>query len=61
MPLASLLRDRILTQRARGGAELDWSALSLLAARDACLWLLKPRQRCGRAVCSRQPPGSDSD
>ena len=35
MPLGSLLRDRFLTLLARGGAELDWSAISQLAALDA--------------------------
>jgi 3-hydroxyisobutyrate dehydrogenase-like beta-hydroxyacid dehydrogenase len=37
LPLASLLRDRFLTLLAQGGAELDWSAISCLAARDAGL------------------------
>ena len=32
LPLASLLRDRLL---ARGGEALDWSAISQLAAADA--------------------------
>jgi 3-hydroxyisobutyrate dehydrogenase-like beta-hydroxyacid dehydrogenase len=35
MPLASLLRDRFLTLLARGGAELDWSAIGQLSAADA--------------------------
>ncbi len=37
MPLASLLRDRFLTLIARGGEDLDWSALGQLAADDAGL------------------------
>lgn len=35
MPLASLLRDRLLTLLARGGDSLDWSAIGELAAVDA--------------------------
>jgi 3-hydroxyisobutyrate dehydrogenase-like beta-hydroxyacid dehydrogenase len=35
MPFASLIADRFLTLIAGGGAELDWSALGLLAKRDA--------------------------
>jgi 3-hydroxyisobutyrate dehydrogenase-like beta-hydroxyacid dehydrogenase len=35
MPVASLLRDRFLTLMAHGGAEMDWSAIGGLAARDA--------------------------
>jgi len=35
MPVASLLRDRFLTLIANGGAELDWSALGKLAAKDS--------------------------
>jgi 3-hydroxyisobutyrate dehydrogenase-like beta-hydroxyacid dehydrogenase len=35
MPLASLISDRFLTLIAGGGAKLDWSALGLLAKRDA--------------------------
>lgn len=37
MPLASLLRDRLLRLLATGGEELDWSALGELAAKDAGL------------------------
>jgi 3-hydroxyisobutyrate dehydrogenase-like beta-hydroxyacid dehydrogenase len=37
LPLASLLRDRLLTLVATGGGDLDWSALSALAERDAGL------------------------
>jgi 3-hydroxyisobutyrate dehydrogenase-like beta-hydroxyacid dehydrogenase len=37
MPLASLLRDRLLTLLARGGDALDWSAIGQLAAQDAGL------------------------
>jgi 3-hydroxyisobutyrate dehydrogenase-like beta-hydroxyacid dehydrogenase len=35
LPLASLLHDRFLTLLAQGGEELDWSAISQLAAKDA--------------------------
>jgi len=37
MPTASLVRDRLVGLAAGGWAELDWSALGLLAARDAGL------------------------
>jgi 3-hydroxyisobutyrate dehydrogenase-like beta-hydroxyacid dehydrogenase len=35
LPVASLLRDRLLTLVATGGGDLDWSALATLADRDA--------------------------
>jgi 3-hydroxyisobutyrate dehydrogenase-like beta-hydroxyacid dehydrogenase len=35
MPMASLISDRFLTLIAGGGGALDWSALRLLAKRDA--------------------------
>jgi 3-hydroxyisobutyrate dehydrogenase-like beta-hydroxyacid dehydrogenase len=35
LPVASLLRDRLLTLVATGGGQLDWSAVSSLADRDA--------------------------
>ncbi|MGA7328168.1 MAG: NAD(P)-dependent oxidoreductase [Rhodomicrobium sp.] len=37
MPAASLVHDRLVALIARGWAELDWSALGLLAASDAGL------------------------
>jgi 3-hydroxyisobutyrate dehydrogenase-like beta-hydroxyacid dehydrogenase len=37
MPAASLVHDRLVALAAGGWAELDWSALGLLAARDAGL------------------------
>jgi 3-hydroxyisobutyrate dehydrogenase-like beta-hydroxyacid dehydrogenase len=37
MPLASLVHNRLQTLVARGGERLDWSAVGLLAARDAGL------------------------
>jgi 3-hydroxyisobutyrate dehydrogenase-like beta-hydroxyacid dehydrogenase len=37
MPAASLVHDRLVATIARGWAELDWSALGLLAASDAGL------------------------
>ena len=35
MPIASLLRDRFLALLAQGGDQLDWSAISTLAAKDS--------------------------
>jgi 3-hydroxyisobutyrate dehydrogenase-like beta-hydroxyacid dehydrogenase len=35
MPLASLLRDRLLTLLAGGGEALDWSAIAQLSAKDS--------------------------
>jgi 3-hydroxyisobutyrate dehydrogenase-like beta-hydroxyacid dehydrogenase len=35
MPVASLIRDRFLTLLARGGGDLDWSAVGALAAWEA--------------------------
>jgi 3-hydroxyisobutyrate dehydrogenase-like beta-hydroxyacid dehydrogenase len=35
LPVASVLRDRLLTLVATGGGNLDWSALAALADRDA--------------------------
>ncbi len=35
LPIASLLRDRVLRLLAEGGEQLDWSAISSLAAADA--------------------------
>jgi 3-hydroxyisobutyrate dehydrogenase-like beta-hydroxyacid dehydrogenase len=35
LPLASLLRDRLLALLANGGGRLDWSAIAGLAAKDA--------------------------
>jgi 3-hydroxyisobutyrate dehydrogenase-like beta-hydroxyacid dehydrogenase len=37
MPVASLVRDHFLSAIARGGADLDWSALAKVAAEDAGL------------------------
>jgi 3-hydroxyisobutyrate dehydrogenase-like beta-hydroxyacid dehydrogenase len=37
MPLASLVHDRLQTLIARGGEQLDWSAVGQLAAQDAGL------------------------
>jgi 3-hydroxyisobutyrate dehydrogenase-like beta-hydroxyacid dehydrogenase len=46
MPLASLIADRLLTLIASGDASLDWSALALVAKRDAGeeTVLAKPRK-----------------
>jgi 3-hydroxyisobutyrate dehydrogenase-like beta-hydroxyacid dehydrogenase len=35
MPSVSVVRDRMLTAIARGYAELDWTALGLIAAEEA--------------------------
>jgi 3-hydroxyisobutyrate dehydrogenase-like beta-hydroxyacid dehydrogenase len=35
LPVANLLRDRFLALLAQGGENLDWSAISQLAAKDA--------------------------
>jgi len=35
LPLASLIRDRLLTLLARGGESLDWSAISQVSAEDS--------------------------
>jgi 3-hydroxyisobutyrate dehydrogenase-like beta-hydroxyacid dehydrogenase len=35
LPVASVLRDRLLALVATGGGHLDWSALVTLAERDA--------------------------
>jgi 3-hydroxyisobutyrate dehydrogenase-like beta-hydroxyacid dehydrogenase len=35
MPLASLIRDRLLSAMAHGQADLDWSSLARVAGRDA--------------------------
>ena len=37
MPVASVVRDHFLSAIARGGADLDWSALAKVAAEDAGL------------------------
>ena len=43
LPLASLIYNRFLTLLARGGASLDWSAFSQLAAEDAGQTVLAAR------------------
>jgi len=35
MPIASVLRDRLLTAIARGNGESDWSVLGRVAQEDA--------------------------
>jgi 3-hydroxyisobutyrate dehydrogenase-like beta-hydroxyacid dehydrogenase len=44
MPLASLVKDHLLTGVARGLGELDWSALGALAAERAGLEQLSPKK-----------------
>jgi 3-hydroxyisobutyrate dehydrogenase-like beta-hydroxyacid dehydrogenase len=42
MPSVSVVRDRLITGMARGYAELDWSALGMLAAEEAGLGSTAP-------------------
>jgi hypothetical protein len=42
MSVASVVHDRLVAAVARGFAELDWSALGLLAAADAGLAATAP-------------------
>jgi 3-hydroxyisobutyrate dehydrogenase-like beta-hydroxyacid dehydrogenase len=59
MPLASLVHDRLQTLIARGGGQLDWSALGQLAATDAGL---RDRQRPpSNPLPSSTPAGTDRD
>lgn len=37
MPLASLVRDRLLSGVARGYGDIDWAGLAKIAAEDAGL------------------------
>ena len=43
MPTVSVVRDRLITGLARGYADLDWTALGLIAAEEAGLYLMPPR------------------
>ncbi len=43
MPSVGVVRDRLITGLARGYADLDWSALGLIAAEEAGLYLVPPR------------------
>ena len=49
MPAASLVRDRLVSLVAAGGADLDWSALGWLEARDAGLATALPEGRTADA------------
>jgi hypothetical protein len=42
MPSVGVVRDRLITGIARGYAELDWTALGLIAAEEAGLQLVAP-------------------
>jgi 3-hydroxyisobutyrate dehydrogenase-like beta-hydroxyacid dehydrogenase len=42
MPSVSVVRDRLITGMARGYAELDWTALGLIAAEEAGLHAVPP-------------------
>jgi 3-hydroxyisobutyrate dehydrogenase-like beta-hydroxyacid dehydrogenase len=43
MPSVGVVRDRLITGLARGYADLDWTALGLIAAEEAGLYLVPPR------------------
>jgi 3-hydroxyisobutyrate dehydrogenase-like beta-hydroxyacid dehydrogenase len=43
MPSVGVVRDRLITGLARGYADLDWTALGLVAAEEAGLYLVPPR------------------
>jgi type IV secretory pathway VirD2 relaxase len=43
MPLASLIRDHFLSAMAHGQAEMDWSSMARVLARNAGLQELWPR------------------
>ena len=45
MPSVSVVRDRLITGIARGYADLDWTALGLIAAEEAGLHLVAPAAR----------------
>ena len=53
MPLASLLRDRLLTLLAHGGDALFWSAIGQIAAKDAGLGHPPERLARTRSASSR--------
>jgi 3-hydroxyisobutyrate dehydrogenase-like beta-hydroxyacid dehydrogenase len=42
MPSVGVVRDRLITGIARGYADLDWTALGLIAAEEAGLHLVEP-------------------
>ena len=44
MPTVDVVRDRLITGIARGYADLDWSALGLIAAEEAGLQASLPRK-----------------
>ena len=53
MPSVSVVRDRLITGIARGYADLDWTALGLIAAEEAGLTLAVPPASSG----DRHPDG----
>ena len=53
MPSVSVVRDRLITGIARGHADLDWTALGLIAAEEAALTLAVPPASSG----DRHPDG----
>ena len=59
MPSVDVVRDRMITGIARGYADLDWSALGLIAAEEAGLRGLRPSRRnagsdCGQPLSCRE-------
>jgi len=54
MPVASIVRDRLVALVAGGWADLDWSALGGLAARDAGLGASFD----GSRAATREPRGA---
>jgi 3-hydroxyisobutyrate dehydrogenase-like beta-hydroxyacid dehydrogenase len=43
LPSADVVRERLITGPARGYADLDWTALRLIAGEEAGLYLAPPR------------------
>ena len=43
MPSVDVVRDRLITEIARGHGDLDWTALGLVAAEEAGLQANPPR------------------
>lgn len=62
MPLVSVVRDRMLTGIAKGHADLDWSALGLIAAEEAGLPTAQPTSETGKpsATAAFARPDRDS-
>jgi hypothetical protein len=59
MPSVGVVRDRLITGIARGYEELDWTALSLIAAEEAGMTLVPPRHETQGAWAGRAAPSAD--